>query len=360
MKTKVELIREYLNQYYRPEEWPTLLWQADEWSRTQPLAGLRILDGTPMYRNTLGKYMALLAAGAELWVPSRPAMPCDKAIFPLLEGFGIRQAPRNMDDFDMILDCSGQFRELHPRLGFAELTRTGAHRFEHTHYPVILADSGRIKRIETTLGTGEGFFRAMQQLGYTDMAGKELLIIGYGKVGRGVLYYALKHGMKPTVADVADVRDALPAQVAFVDAGNGEALSRAILNSWCTVTVTGYVAALRHVPHQAAIAASEVLLANLGVEDEFGPHIPESRVLNRKHPLNFLLNEPTSMRFMETTMALHNACALELLTADLPHRCMPPAPDVEESLLHIACTRGLIGDDVKQLHAQANVNRPHA
>jgi hypothetical protein len=39
---------------------------------------------------------------------------------------------------------------------------------------------------------------------------------------------------------------------------------------------------------------------------------------------------------------------------------MPPAPDVEERLLHIACTRGLIGDDVKQLHAQANVNRPHA
>ncbi len=349
MKTPVEQICEYLAPYYSPEEWPTLLWQAEEWRKTRPLAGLRILDGTPMFRNTLGKYMALLAAGAELWVPARPAMPCDKSIFPLLEKFGIYQAPRGMDDFDMILDCSGQFRELHPRLGFAELTRTGAHRYEHTHYPVIVADSGQIKRIETVLGTGDGFFRALAELGYTDWQEKELLIIGCGKVGRGILHYALKHGMKPTVADITDERPELPAQVPYVDARNGQALSEAILNSWCTVTVTGHVAALRHVPQQQAIAASDVLLANMGVEDEFGPHIPESRVLNRKQPLNFLLDEPTSMRFIETTMALHNACALELLTADLPHRCMPPSPDVEERLLNIACSHGLIGNDVRQI-----------
>ena len=358
MNTQVEQIRNYLTPYYRPEEWPTLLWQAEEWCRTHPLAGLRVLDGTPMFRNTLGKYMALLAAGAELWVPARPAMPCDKAIFPLLEPFGIRQAPRGMDDFDIILDCSAQFRELHPRLGFAELTRTGAHRFEHTHYPVIVADSGQIKRIETALGTGEGFFRALAQLGHADVAGRELLIVGYGKVGRGVLHYALKSGMRPTVADLADVRSELPGTVAYVDAHDGEALGRAILRSWCTVTMTGHIAALRHVPQQAAIAASEVLLANLGVEDEFGPHIPESRVLNRKQPLNFLLEEPTSMRFIETTMALHNACAVELLTADLPHRCMPPAPDVEERLLHIACTRGLIGADVAEFTAAPYADTP--
>ena len=94
---------------------------------------------------------------------------------------------------------------------------------------------------------------------------------------------------------------------------------------------------------------SPALLANLGVEDEYGALIPENRVLNRKQPLNFILEEPTSMRFIETTMALHNACALELLTADLPHRCMDPAPDVEERLLEVACSRGLIGEDVQLL-----------
>lgn len=312
-----------------------------------------MLDGTPVFRNTLGKFMALLAAGADVWVPARPAMPCDPGVMQLLAEFGICTAPRGMDDFDIVLDCSGQFCELHPRLGFAELTRTGVHRYEHTHHPVILADSGRIKRIETVLGTGESFFRALAKLGHTELKGRELLIIGCGKVGRGVLHYALKEGMRVTVADLVDKRGELPSNVRFIDANRSEALNTAIANSWCTVTVTGHIAALRRVLRPSVIIPSAALLANLGVEDEYGPHIPDARVLNHKQPLNFMLDEPTSMRFIETTMALHNACAMELLTADLPPRCMPPAPDVEDRLLHIACTRGLIGPDVELLDQNA-------
>lgn len=349
MNAQAEKIREYLEQFYSPEEWPTLRWQAEEWSMSRPLEGLRVLDGTPIYRNTLGKYMALQAAGAEIWVPARPGMPCNNEVMHMLEGFGIHRAPRGMDDFDILLDCSGQFRELHPRLGAAELTRTGVHRYIHPHHPVILADSGRIKQIETVLGTGEGFFRALAQLGHTVLQGQRLLIIGFGKVGRGVLHYALKHGMKVSVADVVDKHDALPDNVSFVDATDAEALHAAIQKSWCTVTVTGHIAALRQVLRPERIISAPVLLANLGVEDEYGANIPEWRVLNRKKPLNFILDEPTSTRYIETTMALHNACAVELLTADLPHRCLPPAPDVEERLLQIACTRGLIGADVRQV-----------
>lgn len=349
MNAQAEKIREYLSSFYRPEEWPTLLWQAEEWNKTQPLAGLRVLDGTPIYRNTLGKLMALLAAGAEVWVAARPSMPFDAGIMRMLEDFGIHRAPRGMDDFDVALDCSGQFRELHPRLGFAEMTRTGVHRYEHTRQPVILADSGRIKRIETVLGTGESFFRAMEQLGHRDFAGRKLLIAGFGKVGRGVLHYARKHGMSVTVTDMVDKRSELPGDVAFIPATDTDALNAAAAKAWCMVTVTGHIAAMRRLLNPAIIIPSPVLLANLGVEDEYGSIIPEERVLNRKKPLNFTLEEPTAMHFIETTMALHNACALELLTPDLPHRCMPPAPDVEERLLQIACTRGIIGADIRAL-----------
>lgn len=349
MNEQAEKIRKYLDAFYSPEEWPVLRWQAEEWCKNLPLEGLRVLDGTPLYRNTLGKFMALLAAGAEVWVPSRPTMPYDKDIMGMLTDFGIHQAPRGMDDFDIILDCSGQFRELHPRLGFAEMTRTGVHRYEHVHDPVILADSGRIKRIETVLGTGEGFFRAMQQLGHTEFEGKGLLVIGYGKVGRGVLHYALEHKMKTCVADIADIKEQLPAGVEYVNARDADALNEAILKSWCTVTATGHIASLRKVLHADDIIASSVLLANLGVEDEYGSSIPEYRVLNQKQPLNFILDEPTSMRFIETTMALHNACALELLTADLPHRSMPPSSDVEERLLQIAREKGQLGKELARL-----------
>ena len=354
MNAYAEKIRDFLSAYYTPAEWPTLLWQAEAWAQFRPLEGLRVLDGTPLYRNTLGKFMALIAAGAEVWVPARPGMPYDTAIMQMLPEFGIHRAPRGMDDFDIILDCSGQFCELHPRLGAAELTRTGVHRYMHPHHPVILADSGRIKRIETVLGTGDGFFRALEQLGYGNLKNKQLLIIGCGKVGKGVLHYALKHGMKVSMADVTDKTAELPGNVNFVNANNSSALNAAILSSWCTVTVTGHIAALRRVLNPAQILSSDVLLANLGVEDEYGPGIPDTRVLNQKKPLNFILEEPTSMRFIETTMALHNACALELLTADLPHLCMLPAPDVEERLLHIACTHGLIGDELNDTAGAGN------
>lgn len=350
MNAQAAKILDYLAPFYQPEEWPTLQWQAEQWSRTKPLAGLKVLDGTPVFRNTLAKYMVLVAAGAEVWVPARPGVPSDPAVMQQLEGFGIHKAPRGMDDFDIVLDCGGQFCELHPRLGAAELTRTGVHRYTHPKHPVILADSGQIKHIETVLGTGEGFFRAMQQLGYSDFAGRKLLIIGFGKVGRGVLHYALKYGLKARVADRVDMRKELPAGVSFVDANDAEALSQAVAESWCAVTVTGHVAALRKVLRPAMIIPSPVLLANLGLEDEYGSAIPASRVLNQKQALNFILEEPTSMRFIETTMALHNACALELLTADLPRRGIIPNRDVEEQLLHIACTKGLIGEDVRSLN----------
>lgn len=335
MNAKAERIRDYLLGYYPAEEWPCLLSQAEEWAATQPLKGLRILDATPIYRNTLGKYMALLAAGAELYVPATPGMPYDAAIMQLLPGFGIHPATRQTKEFDIILDCAGQFNRLHPVLGFAELTRSGVERLQHTPHPVIVADSGRIKHIETTLGTGEAFFRAMAQLGHADVAGKNLLVVGFGKVGRGIVRYALQNNMHVTVADIRDVRDELPAGVAYVSMDNTEELQATVLLSWCVVTTTGRLHAVRKKIASPAIIQSQVLLANMGVDDEYGPDVPKNRVLNNKRPLNFILEDPTAMRFIETTMALHNACALELLTCDLPHRLLPPPPDVEDRLLRI-------------------------
>ncbi len=221
-------------------------------------------------------------------------------------------------------------------------------RYERAHFPVFNVDGGRIKRIETILGTGESFFRALAQLGHRDYSGRRLLVVGFGKVGRGIVHYARKSGMKVCVADIEDKSAELPEGVNFVCVGDTAAFNAEILRSWCVVTATGQVSALRRRLNAAEVIDSPALLANLGVEDEFGSSIPETRVLNRKKPLNFILEEPTRMRFIETTMALHNACALELLTEDLPRKCLTPAPDVEERLLAIACSQGLIGADVAE------------
>ncbi len=62
MEDASDSIKEYLLACYPAEEWPTLLKQTEEWKETKPLEGLKILDATPLYRNTLGKFMSLLAA----------------------------------------------------------------------------------------------------------------------------------------------------------------------------------------------------------------------------------------------------------------------------------------------------------
>lgn len=353
MKDDMKDLRDYLLQSYPPEEWPTLLAQADEWAQSRPLEGLRVLDATPLFRNTLGKFLALRAAGARVCVPWRSSLPADANVLAQLAHFGIEKAVRGDKSFDIVLDCAGDHHRLIPTLGSCELTRTGVLRYERAPFPVFAADSGRIKHIETMLGTGESFFRALRHLGYHDVAGKHLLVVGYGKVGRGVVYYARRYGMRVTVADVVDKAGMLPSSVDFVHADDTAAMARAVLRSWCVVSVTGRIGALRHRLPLAELLASDVLLASLGVEDEYGPEVPESRVFNHKRPLNFMLAEPTSMRFIETTMALHNACAVELLTADLPHGCILPPPDVEERLLRIACEKGAIGREIELAEADA-------
>lgn len=353
MNDKLTSLRDYLLQFYPPEEWPTLLNQADEWAKTRPLEGLRVLDATPLFRNTLAKFMALMAAGAEVCIPWRSSLPADAGVVAQLADFGIGHASREDKNFDIVLDCAGDHCRLHPKLGSCELTRTGVLRYERACFPVFLADSGRIKHIETMLGTGESFFRALRHLGHHDIAGRHLLVVGYGKVGRGVVYYARRFGMRVTVADVVDKSGVLPPGVDFVQADDTTAMANAALRAWCVVSVTGHLGALRRKLPVAQLLASDVLLASLGVEDEFGPEIPEQRVLNHKRPLNFMLAEPTAMRFIETTMALHNACALELLTADLPHGYILPPPDVEERLLHVACEKGIIGREIELAEADA-------
>ena len=339
MNKNAQAIHEYLSNFYEPEEWPTLRHQAEQWAVTQPLQGLKLLDATPIYRNTLAKFAALLAAGAELYVPARTPIPRHAETSQLLPQFGIQTATKE-DSFDIILDCAGSCSHLLPTLGYAELTRSGVARYERTKRPVIVADSGVIKRIETGLGTGESLFRALHQLGYDDLKEKRIAVVGYGKVGKGIVHYARKHGMSISVIDAGDKSQELPDGVNYINVKNTEELNRCAAESWCLVTATGQINALHNRLKAETVFNNPTLLINMGVDDEFGTKIPRERVLNEKKPLNFILEEPTRMCFIETTMALHNACALELLTADLPRKCMPPPPDVEDRLLSNAVAHG--------------------
>ena len=339
---------EILNDAYEKREYPALSAFFAEWSGTRPFRALRVLVATPVFRNTLLEYRALIAGGADLVVGVAGGMPCDPGIVEVLRGNGIpviglqealemeaRCAESGDCAFDLILDCAGQFSACHPRFGFVELTRSGVQFYEKCEHPVYVADSGIVKRIETCLGTGEGYVRALAQLGYdfcldsgrdggldsgrdtldsgadgAPSGGKKFIVFGSGKVGQGIVLQLLRSG-----ADVHVVTDCSRGANPFLDA-NGvpvtdcndlDAVASLVRGADFVVTATGVKGALDRPQVVEALLASGAVLANMGVEDEYGPNVPASRVLAEKKPLNFILEEPTHLKYIDASLALHAA-----------------------------------------------------
>lgn len=403
---------EILNDAYEKREYPALSAFFAEWSGTRPFRALRVLVATPVFRNTLLEYRALIAGGADLVVGVAGGMPCDPGIVEVLRGNGIpviglqealemeaRCAESGDCAFDLILDCAGQFSACHPRFGFVELTRSGVQFYEKCEHPVYVADSGVVKRIETCLGTGEGYVRALAQLGYdfcldsgrdgsldagrdtldsgtdgTPSGGKKFIVFGSGKVGQGIVLQLLRSG-----ADVHVVTDCSRGANPFLDA-NGvpvtdcndlDAVASLVRGADFVVTATGVKGALDRPQIVEALLASGAVLANMGVEDEYGPNVPASRVLAEKKPLNFILEEPTHLKYIDASLALHAALGELLLqeggavygkdgagvsgqeTASISRAKnagpQDPPSELEQRILSMTMQDGLIGAEIAEM-----------
>ncbi len=370
------IFEEVINDAYEPREYPALALLSDEWMNTRPFEGLKVLAATPIFRNTLIQYRALMAGGAELYVgradgsANGTSMPCDKAVVALLRESGIPvisdgdiRCGKVDDDFDLILDCAGQFSFCNPRVGFVELTRSGVQFFEKSAFPVYVADSGIVKRIETTLGTGDGCFRALDQLGFGVLGyeGKNLVVFGSGKVGCGIALQGVRRGMN--VCTITDKRRMGTGGdfcrvlenngVRIEDCADDVAVSTAVAACHFVVTATGVKGALTSAALAAILNDSKIVAANMGVEDEFGEAVPSARVLNQKAPLNFMLEEPTHLKYIDASLALHAALGERLLQQSAGCQVgfpfagpQEPPQDLEQRLLMTTIQQGVIGPEV--------------
>ena len=374
---------EIVNDAYEKREYPALLALTHEWSGTRPFQALRVLVATPVFRNTLLEYRSLIAGGADLVVGAAGGMPCDPGIVEVLRENGIPvvglQEALEMEaagrGFDLILDCAGQFSACHPRFGFVELTRSGVQFYEKCEHPVYVADSGIVKRIETCLGTGEGYVRALAQLGHdfesgdslssgAEGAGKKFIVFGSGKVGQGIVLQLLRSG-----ADVHVVTDCSRGSCAFLDANDVpvtdcndlDAVASLVRGADFVVTATGVKGALDRPQVVEALLGSHAVLANMGVEDEYGPGVPASRVLAEKKPLNFILEEPTHLKYIDASLALHAALG-ELLVQEAANISgreaaavnknagpMDPPSELEQRILSMTMQDGLIGAEIAEM-----------
>ena len=345
----IDAILSYISGFYSPREYPALAEQLAKWRSRRPFAGKKVIDATPVFTNTLVKYLPLLAGGAELSVGVGELTPTDPELLPRLREWGLPVvAPEDCRDdvFDVIMDCAGVFAHVKARSGYVELTRSGLYEYRDVEAPVFFADAGKIKLIETTLGTGEGYCRALEQLGY-DLAGRRLLVFGGGKVGRGIALYGRHAGAAVEIVEFSSSGVALPPEVGHVEAGDPAAVATAVAAADFIVSATGRAGALSE--HAAALRASSAVIANMGVLDEFGPELPQERVLNAKRPLNFILKEPTQLKFIDPTMALDNAGALEVLEGRVGIGVGAPPPELEEEILTAVRRDGDIREELNWL-----------
>ncbi len=344
----IRSIFRHIDKFYRPEEYPALNLQWKEWEKTRPLNGKRILVATPLFTNTLIQYIPLLAAGAEITVATNDkASLYDSSVVALLEEWGLPHVHNAVSgQYDCVLDCGGVHAMMDPESGFAELTRSGYYHYAGQKKPVILVDDSRTKAIETCLGTGDGFLRAMKQIGYTDFNRKKVVVFGYGKVGRGIVFYLLREGAEITVIDEPET--SVPDHVRLVSRYDFPALGEAIKVAWCIVTATGVRNAMVGNGAAEILKNTDQLIAAMGVENEWGDTLPPDRILFRGRALNFLLDEPTRLRYIDPTMALLNAAALELTAKKLPAGIQKIDPAVEYHWRQAVEQNGLIADDLRE------------
>ena len=319
-------------------DYPALAAQAERWREARPLDGLRILCGTPLFLNTLAQFTALLEGGADLAAVYSDELGYDPAIPGFLAGIGITayhgaEEAALCGPFDAVLDCSALNRSVSSRFGYCELTRSGVHVYESDppDKPVFATDSGHIKSIETVLGTGDGCLRGLRGIGF-DPAGKTVLLFGHGRVGRGIEYALMQAG----------------ASVRIVDPAQGRTFTPSLLNrADLVISATGVLHALA--PFASLLLESGALLVNMGADDEFGPGIPPDRAVNRKLPVNFMLREPTSTRYIDPTLALHNAGILDLMQSNGGSGIVAPSAQIEDFILADVRAAGVINAEIDAL-----------
>lgn len=340
----------FLDDRYAKSDYPVLEWQCRQWSASRPLEGLEVLDATPLFCNTLLKYRSLIAAGARLTVGLSDFISYDQRALDFVRGeLKLRVVDNSHGRYDVVADCAAAYCGADARLGYVELTRSGVEKYKAMGVTVYVADSSLIKRIETEIGTGDSFFRAMAEMGYRDWRGGKLVIFGSGKVGRGILTGSVAAGAKcVVVTDPADANDFVKATAEkVIDFRSRHDVDQAMEGAYAAVMATGVVGAFSRTATVDKVVKSDTILANMGAEDEFGDGVPNERVLREKRTLNFILDEPTHLRYIDATMALHNYGAAFMSANPSARGVIVPSESVEREMLDISCRDGVIASQIE-------------
>jgi adenosylhomocysteinase len=239
---------------------PVLRSIRDRFTREQPLAGVRIGCSLHVTAETANLVRALVAGGAEVALCAPNPLSTQDDVAGALAGYGVAVHARHgedpaaglaaviatkpqltMDDgADLVSALAG--RRL---IGATEETTTGVIRARSLDlgFPLIAINEGRAKDLfDNRYGTGQSTLDGVLRATNVLLAGRRVVVVGYGRCGRGVAARAAGAGAQVIVCEVdppaaleaaMDGHEVMPALAAaaqgdlFITAtGNRDALRR--------------------------------------------------------------------------------------------------------------------------------------
>ena len=245
---------------------PVLEHIKEEYLETQPFKGITIGSCLHLEPKTINLGLTLMAGGAEVAMTGcNPLSTHDDAVAGAadlgLNVYGWREQDDeeyyqtiNMvldhkpdiiidDGADMIMVLHSERKELLSHIkGACEETTTGVHRLQAMHadgalkFPVIAVNDAYTKYLfDNRYGTGQSSFDAI--MGTTNMviAGKTVVICGYGWCGRGLALRAAGLGADVIVTEVDPIR----ALEARMDGYRVMTIREAVKQADLIITVTG-------------------------------------------------------------------------------------------------------------------------
>lgn len=326
---------------------------ANKWAQIEPLAGKKILLNCHLTKATLLLVELFISAGAKFHITCSDDLVCHDTIKQLLIQIGLYRSIDTIisgtapDYYDVVVDCGAFFAyALNPKIGFVELTYVSDNFYENITKPVLSIDKSFVKKIETFFGTGDGFVRAYKEIlnnNQENLLNNTFMIFGYGKVGSGIATCLLESGIKKEQIYIiekcrenCDKAEKNGLTSLMID--RDYALIKNLLNHTisCAITATGVTGCISEFFSLTDFKQVNYLV-NMGTYDEWGSSFPDTRILNHKKPLNFILECPTKIELLDPIFTLLVYATINLVDKVFLQEKLVEAPSIrmQEEILDI-------------------------
>jgi adenosylhomocysteinase len=306
---------------YTTAEMPFLSELRNKVIKNKPYQGLKILHNIPLTIEAVLKIETLILGGAEVTASCITLLDPNPDAIKILQNANVDVQIEHLfqGEYDFHLDCCAELLAApNPRIGAIELTQTGSELYKNANpsYPAMSIDDSDLKLLETIFGTGDGFVRALKATDNWDLYDKKFTIFGYGKVGRGIAHSLMKLTDRIMVIDIDDgaMHAAKKRGIKYIDGTDINKVKKEIQDSDFIVTASGIKGILTNFYHLKKSDCGNSILANMGAYDEFGDNFTESEILFNKKPLNFSIQEPTTMKYLDPILYAHNIAIDLILT----------------------------------------------